>query len=1047
MKNVKKQIQSIPLLILCMLLYSLSSVAQNGVLAKGIILDEHNEPVIGANITVRGNKSIGTIADIDGNFQLSVPSSNSVLVISFIGMTPKEIRVGNSKFIKVILQADNVQLQEVVVVGYGQQKKESVVGAITQTTGKVLERAAGVPDIGAALTGNLPGVITTQGTGMPGQEEPQIVIRGASSWNNSDPLVLVDGIERPMSSVDISSVQTISVLKDASATAVYGVKGANGVILISTKRGTEGAAKIDVGFNATLKAPSKLPNKLDAYDALMARNVAIEHELGLTPESWSYIKPQSFIENYRNQTTQEQRERYPNVDWQKALFKDNAISYNANINISGGTKLVKYFASADYVHEGDLFRVYDNGRNYNSGYGYNRLNVRSNLDFHITNTTVFKMNLSGSNGIRKAPWSNVDASEWAIGQQWSGAYNIAPDVFLPQYSDGSWGYYPQISNVSNSAANLSLGGTMQTTTTRINTDFTLEQDLHFIAKGLSARGTISWDNVFVENKRGINDLYNSAQGKWIDPETGQIYFQNDFEANNGFDWMQGVNWSTSPGEVDNKATVRNLYYQAQLNWARDFGKHSVTAMGLFSRQENARGSVMPAYREDWAFRTTYNYANRYFFEYNGAYNGSEKFSKENRFAFFNSGAVGWMLSEENFMSFSRKWLDMLKLRLSYGEIGDDNLGDPFDSSRRWLYMSQWAYGGHTTMDLNQKESIYTWYKESAIGNEKVKWETVKKLNLGIDYSFLNGLLAGSLEFFRDNRSNILVWGADRAIPSYFGGTPPTINKGKVHTKGYELELRINKTLANQLHLWGNFSMTHAKNKIITKDDQALRPNYQKSAGFSIGQYKSYIDAGFIQNYDQLYGSPAHDSNDAHKLPGDYYIIDFNGDGVIDNKDQAPYGYSGTPQNTFNATLGFDWKGFSAFIQFYGVTNVTRDVTLTSFGNKLNTVYNTGAWWSKEAPNADVTVPRWQSSPSYNTGTQFLYDGSYIRLKNAEVAYTFDKGWIKKLGITNLKIYLNGNNLWLWTRMPDDREANLSGAGYLGAYPTVKRYNLGIKFTL
>ena len=268
-----------------------------------------------------------------------------------------------------------------------------------------------------------------------------------------------------------------------------------------------------------------------------------------------------------------------------------------------------------------------------------------------------------------------------------------------------------------------------------------------------------------------------------------------------------------------------------------------------------------------------------------------------------------------------------------------------------------------------------------------------------------------------------------------------------HTKGYELELRINKTLANQLHLWGNFSMTHAKNKIITKDDQALRPNYQKSAGFSIGQYKSYIDAGFIQNYDQLYGSPAHDSNDAHKLPGDYYIIDFNGDGVIDNKDQAPYGYSGTPQNTFNATLGFDWKGFSAFIQFYGVTNVTRDVTLTSFGNKLNTVYNTGTWWSKEASNADVTVPRWQSSPSYNTGTQFLYDGSYIRLKNAEVAYTFDKGWIKKLGITNLKIYLNGNNLWLWTRMPDDREANLSGAGYLGAYPTVKRYNLGIKFTL
>ena len=392
---------------------------------------------------------------------------------------------------------------------------------------------------------------------MPGEEEPKITIRGASSWNNNeDPLVLVDGIERPMSSVDISSVQSISVLKDASATAVYGVKGANGVILVTTKRGTEGSAKIDVGFNATLKSPSKLPNKYDSYDALMFRNTAIEHELALRPDSWEYIRPQSFIENYRNQTTIEQKERYPNVDWQKALFKDNTMSYNANINISGGTKFVKYFASADYVHEGDLFRTYDNGRGYNSGYGYDRINVRSNLDFNITKTTVLKVNLAGSNAIRKAPWSNTGNSEWQIGQQWSGAYNIAPDVFLPQYSDGSWGMYPLVSNTTNSAENISLGGTMQVTTTRINTDFTLEQDLKFITKGLSARATVSWDNVFVENNRGINDLYNSAQHKWIDPDTGQERYEQSYDTNNGFDWTQGVNWSTSPGAVDNSQTLK-----------------------------------------------------------------------------------------------------------------------------------------------------------------------------------------------------------------------------------------------------------------------------------------------------------------------------------------------------------------------------------------------------------------------------------------------------------------------------------------------------------
>lgn len=1050
MKNVRFSIQKIPYLFLLMLFSCVTAMAQQGITVKGTVFDSTGETVIGASVVVKGNTSIGTISDIDGNFVLTVPSENTTLVVSFVGMKSQEVKATSTNLIKVTLEDDSQQLEEVVVVGYGQQKKASVVGAITQTTGKVLERAAGVSDIGAALTGNLPGVVTTTGTGMPGEEDPKITIRGASSWNNNeDPLVLVDGIERPMSSVDITSVQSISVLKDASATAVYGVKGANGVILITTKRGSEGSAKIDVGFNATLKSPSKLPNKYDSYDALMFRNVAIEHELALTPQSWADIRPQAFIENYRNQTTVEQRERYPNVDWQKALFKDNTMSYNANINISGGTKFVKYFASTDYVHEGDLFRVYDNGRGYNSGYGYDRINVRSNLDFNITKTTVLKINLAGSNGIRKAPWTNASQSEWQIGQQWSGVYNIPPDVFLPQYSDGSWGMYPKVSNTTNSVQNISIGGTMQTTSTRINTDFTLEQDLSFITKGLTARATISWDNEFVENNRGINDLNNDSQSKWIDPETGQVVWKNSYDTNQGFDWTQGVNWSTQPGSVDNGQTVRNLYYQAQLSWARSFNRHNLTGMGLFSRQENARGGVMPTYREDWAFRVTYNWADRYFVEYNGAYNGSEKFSPENRFAFFNSGAIGWMISEEPFMRFLREKhiLDMMKIRASYGEIGSDQLGDPFDESRRWLYMDSWKYGGHTRIDLNHAESIYTWWYESAIGNENIQWEVVKKLNLGVDYSFLDGLFAGSLEFFRDTRSNIFVFGGDRFIPSYFGGTPPSINKGKIRTTGYELELRVNKMFANGLRLWGNFNMTHARNKVLVKDDQALRPAYQKAAGHSVNQYYSYIDAGFIQNYDQLYGSPIHDSSDSQKLVGDYYIVDYNGDGVIDSKDSVPWGYTSAPENTFNATVGFEWKGFSAFAQFYGVTNVTRDVGLTSLASNLNTVYDTGTWWSKNTPDADVVVPRWNSKPTYYDGTQYLYDGSYIRLKNVEVAYTWTKGWVKKLGIDNLKIYLNGNNLWLWTRMPDDREANLSGAGYLGAYPTVKRYNLGIKFTL
>ena len=611
-------------------------------------------PIPGVNVVIKGT-TIGTITGGDGTFSMQA-SDNDVLVITYIGYTTEEITVKGAGPYNLSLAPDVVGLSEVVVVGYGQQKKESVVGAIAQTTGATLQRAAGVTNIGAALTGNLPGVITTQDTGQPGEEKAKITIRGTSSWNGSEPLVLVDGIEREMNSVDITSVESISVLKDASATAVYGVKGANGVILITTKRGEEGKARIDAGFTTTVKRVSKLPNKLDSYDALMARNKTIEMELPVTDkDSWEYITPQSEIEKYRDPdgtTVNEKgetlvnRERYPNVDWQEELFKNHAISYNANLSISGGTKAVRYYGSADYVYEDDLMRLFDNGRGYETGYSYQRVNARSNLDFTITKTTTFKMNLAGSLGIKKAPQMNA-GDVWQEGQRWAGAYNIAPDVFLPKYDDGAWGYYPQVSNVTNSAQNLAYAGMTKTTSNSITTDFILEQRLDFLLKGLSARANLSMDNNFQENGRGINGDFDSPQQKWIDPKTGQVYLRNDIDGETGFDWAMGTSFSTSGGSMG--SVNRRLYYQAQINWARDFGAHSITAMGLFSRNKQLNGDGIPSYREDWAFRTTYSYARRYFFEYNGAYNGSEKFAPENRFAFFNSGALGWMISEEQFM--------------------------------------------------------------------------------------------------------------------------------------------------------------------------------------------------------------------------------------------------------------------------------------------------------------------------------------------------------------------------------------------------------------
>ena len=402
MKNVKKKIHYILLLLVMCFVGTSAAMAT---IVSGTVVDDTGEPLIGVSIRLEGGK-VGVVTNVDGEYHIDVPDvPKAVLSFSYVGLKTETVKVNGRTVVNVTMVSDVESFQEVVVVGYGQQKKVSVVGAITQATGETLARTGGVSSVGAALTGNLPGVVTMQSSGMPGDEDPKIVIRGKTSWNGSDPLVLVDGVERPMSSVDIGSVQSVSVLKDASATAVYGVKGANGVILITTKRGNEGRAKISVGVNMTIKAASQLPGTEGSPEALYMRNRIIERELGLKPESWLSITPMSVIEKYRNPANLEEAERYPNIDWADALFKKTAMAYNPNINISGGTKVVKYFAAIDFLNEGDLFREYETGRGYHGGYGFNRVNVRSNLDFQITKSTVFKMNISGSHGEKKSPYN------------------------------------------------------------------------------------------------------------------------------------------------------------------------------------------------------------------------------------------------------------------------------------------------------------------------------------------------------------------------------------------------------------------------------------------------------------------------------------------------------------------------------------------------------------------------------------------------------------------------------------------------------------------
>ena len=1031
-----------------MWIFSLLLSAQN-VTVRGLVADSDGEPLIGVTVQVKG-ETIGTVTDIDGAFLLMNVPTGAVLQVSYVGMRQQEIALNGRTTISVVMQEDSELLEEVVIVGYGQQKKESVVGAISQTSSKVLERTGGVTSLGQALTGNLPGIVTMTTTGKPGEEDPDIVIRGVSTWNNSEPLVLVDGIERPMSGIDINSVATISVLKDASATAVFGVRGANGVILITTKRGEEGKANIDINVSSTMKTYSKLPGLLDSYDALSLRNRVIENELGYAPDQFINYRPQDILNKYRYPANLAEFERYPNVNWVDELLKDVATSFNANVNVSGGTNFVKYFVSMDYTNEGDIYKPVDNNRGYDTGFGYNRLNVRSNLDFTLTKTTQFRVNLSGSHAVTKG--TNYMDYENLV---WSAFYGIAPDAFRPRYSDGSYGYYhPNPTQAAtNSMADLSLNGVGYTTQDRLNTDFTLEQDLGFFLKGLSIHGRLAFDNSFRESNRGVNDRddWEDDPFKWIDPETGNEFTNVTIDGNNKFDYQNNIAWMTGSGQVDDWATYRRLNYSSQLNYQNTFGFHTVGAMGNFSREQYSSGSRLPTYRENWVFRTTYDYNRRYMLEYNGAYNGSEIFAAENRFAFFQSGAVGWMFSEEPLIkNLDWEWMDMLKFRGSFGQIGDDNING------RWLYMDTWGYGpqepnqsgafNQAITGINPSQSPYQWYYESQVGNPNLQWEVSTKLDLAADFALFKGVISGSFDYFTENRSNILLAGDRRSVPSYYGVTAPTANLGEVETKGFEVEVRWNKPINRDWRLWGNVFYTKATSKIIEADDPFFKPEYQKLANKAIGQHNSYVDHGYYNNWDELYGSTGHDALNETRIPGNYIILDYDADGIISEFDNIPYGYTGIPQNTVNTQIGADYKGWSFFVQFYGVNNVTRYVGLSSLGGVRNTAFNEGSYWSKDDVNADVPLPRWGTIASpYTSGTRFLHDGSYLRLKYAELSYTFNQNdWIKKIGLTNLKVFANGNNLYLWTNMPDDRESNTGGNS---AYPTQKRFNLGLRISL
>ena len=1016
----------------------LSCVAMTNAQTVSGVVSAEGLPLPGATVLVKGT-SIGTVTDFDGAYSLDV-KSNKTLVFSYLGYETQEILINGQSQVNVVLIQGGEQLEEIVVVGYGTQKKESVVGSISQIKGEDLqELTMGITNVEEALQGNLPGVTAIQGSGVPGRNDMQIFIRGQASWSGSgQPLILVDGVPRAIDNLDFNDIENISVLKDASATAVFGVQGANGVILVTTKRGQKGKAQLSLQANTTFKFVSRLPEKLDTYDAILEANSSIMRELAQSPDSWNRIRPLAIAEKYRNPANEEEGFIYPNVDWKDVLLKDMAQDYRVNLSVRGGGNNSKYFGSFAYQTVGDVFdgASYDNGKGYESEFSYDRFNFRSNLDFNITKTTEFSVNLGGFYGVQQTPGS--------LNLVTNAIYELAPNAYNPLFPDGYYGRDARdIFANTNPIVTLTNTGYTTTNTFNINTDFIIKQKLDFITNGLSLQARFSLDNASTSQQQ-LRDPGADGQEN-VRYRVYDEFFQERIESPNGVNDFGFVPfaWTLGPTSIQNGSIGRNLLYDFSLNYSETFAeKHAVTALGLVRRQQRGRGSGFLSYREDWVGRVTYNYDKRYFLDISGAYNGSEKYGPGFRFELFPALAAGWTVSNESFMS-DVDWVNNLKVRGSYGKIGDDSGG------RRFEYQPTWSIGGGAFINPNSSSQPenYVFYREANVGNPNLQWETAVKYNIGAEIGLFNSSITTELDFYGEDRSNIIIPSGQRAVPDWFGAGPPAFNRGKVEVRGFEIVVGANHTFQNGLNIFGNFNFNQAKDIVIDREDPELRPFYQKAAGYPIGQPRSPIPGNIIGSLDDLYSTTPRVNGQQSIRTGYYNLVDYDGDGVYNGAfDNVPFGFPTRPQRTWTATVGAKYKAWRLTAQFYGAQNSNRNYDSRTFTNQTDTFFvHEGGYWTKDNPTSITTQPVFSFTQGESSPRQNFWDASLTRLRSIALNYTVPKETCKLLGVKSLSIFANGNNLFLWTDLPDDREFNSSlttDSSFRGDYPTLARFNFG-----
>lgn len=1027
--NIKKYKKSL-ILIIGIFFATFTMTAQNEVTVTGKVVDEKNEALIGAVIVVKNQPGLGTVTDIDGSYKIKA-GENDVLVFSYLGYDAKEVLISGKTVIDVVLSESTTTLEEVTVVASGVQRKVSVVGAITSVETKTLKNTASA-SLSNSLAGNVAGIIAQQRSGEPGQNYSEFWIRGISTFGaNASALVLVDGIERNFNEVNVEDIESFSVLKDASATAIYGNRGANGVIIITTKKGAAGKVNINAKVEYGITTPSRMPKYVDATTyANMANEARLSRgdDLKYTPSEIDIIEYGL------------DKDLYPNMDWQKEILNNTTTSMRAMLNISGGGTTARYYISGGYYNEDGLYKA-DKMKNYDTNTNYKRYNFRSNVDVNITSTTVVELGVAGWIATQNQP------GEADSGTLYSTFGTLTPLTVPKLYSNGLFPTYGT-GHQMNPYVLLNETGYRETWSNKMETNIALRQDLSFITEGLNFYGRFSFDTY---NDNFVERLKN--------PTLYKAETQRDAKGRMVLTKVRDANPLTQKtGSWGDKRyyTEANLSYEKLI--AED---HRVGGLLLYYQQEYGRNdagdnifAAVPTKNMALSGRATYSFKDRYFLEFNFGYTGSENFEKGKRFGFFPAIAGGWLVSNEAFISKNFPWLNKLKLRYSYGEVGSDRL----EGNTRFPYISVVERSGSYRFG-ETGQTFLNGVAIKTIGTPNLTWETAVKHNLGIDIDLFDRFSL-TADIFKDTRRDIFK--ERKHMPGTVGLSDnqiPWANVGRMENKGIDGTVAYTDKIGKVSYtVRGN--LTYSNTNVLEYDEPANALPYKMTQGYRLNQTRGLIALGLFENEEDIKGSPKHTFGPVK--PGDIKYKDVNGDGVINDDDIVPIGYTTTPGLIYGLGLSLEWNGFDFNVLFQGAGNCDFFVggwgvypfEGGEIGNIMKVAANSSDRWisreisgTPDTENPNATFPRltYGNNANNNRASSFwLRNSRYLRLKNLTVGYTIPKKITRKILMEGARIYFLGNNLCVWDEFGwwDPELASQNGA----AYPIQKNFTLGLTVT-